>query len=250
MTQLFYFLIFLYGVIIGSFLNVCICRIPKGESIFIKRSHCVSCGCQLKWYDLVPVISYCFLRGRCRKCGTRISCQYPLVEGANGILWMTVFGFCGIRMESVVYCLLASALLVLSIIDWRTYEIPVGINWFILVLGIIRAAMDYRNLPSYLIGMVCVSGFLYVIYVLTKGRGIGGGDIKLMAAAGLVLGWQLILLSLVIGCILGSVIHLIRMKASQAGHVLAMGPYLAVGIYLSLLFGNQWIQWYVQYCFG
>jgi leader peptidase (prepilin peptidase)/N-methyltransferase len=136
-------------------------------------------------------------------------------------------------------------LVAISVIDWRTYEIPAGLNIAILTLGIVQCVLDYKNWKLYLIGMVCVSGFLFLLFLLTKGRGIGGGDIKLMFAAGLLLGWQKIILALMLGCIIGSIIHLILMKVSDKGRMLAFGPYLSAGIFISILFGDTLITWYL-----
>lgn len=244
---LLYIIVFLYGIVIGSFLNVCIYRLPQKENIVKIRSHCMSCGYQLKWYDLVPLFSYLCLGGKCRKCKRKISFQYPAVELLNGVLYCMVFAEYGFCMESLLYALLVSALITLSVIDFRTYEIPVGINLFILALGLIRVTTDDSNWLSYAVGFILVSGFLYIVYLITGGRGIGGGDIKLMAVCGLLLGWKLILLSFVLGCIIGSIIHLIRMKVSGQGHVLAFGPYLSMGVMLSVFAGNQLIAWYVSY---
>lgn len=240
-----YIIVFIYGAVIGSFVNVCICRIPRKESIVKVRSHCENCGYVLKWYDLVPICSYLFLGGKCRKCGTKISVQHLFMEVLNGALYVLVFHVCKISVESLLYCLAGSALLVLSVIDFKTYEIPVGCNYFIGALGFIRIATDYQNWSLYLIGAVSVSLFLFLLYVLSRGRAIGGGDIKLMAAAGLLLGWKLILLAFGIGCVVGSVTHLIRMKVSKEDHVLAMGPYLSVGIMMAALWGNRFLQWYL-----
>ena len=240
-----YITIFLFGIVVGSFLNVCIYRLPKGESIVKVPSHCMSCGAQLRWYDLVPLFSYLFLRGRCRKCKAAISKQYPIVEALNGTLWVIVFVINGINEMSIVYCLMTSALLTLSVIDLRIFEIPVGINIFLGILGIVAIIIDKEQWFSHMIGAVCVSGFLLILYLLTQGKAIGGGDIKLMAACGLLLGWQKIILAFLLGCILGSIIHLFRMKLTGEGHVLAMGPYLAAGIFLAALFGQQWIAWYL-----
>lgn len=247
MTIVFYIIIFLYGIVIGSFLNVCIYRIPKKEDIVKVRSHCMSCGYKLEWYDLVPLFSYLFLRGRCRKCKTKLSVQYPLIEATNGILYVIIVLINGANVESLLYCLLASALLTLSVIDFRTYEIPIGINIFILALGLIRVVTDFSDWPNYLIGLLCVSTFLAVIYYASKGRGIGGGDVKLMAVCGLVLGWKLIILAFFIGCILGAVIHVARMKISGESHVLAMGPYLSAGVFIAMLWGNRMIEWYFSF---
>jgi leader peptidase (prepilin peptidase)/N-methyltransferase len=241
--------VLLYGLVIGSFLNVCIFRIPNKETIVTERSHCMSCGYQLSWYDLIPVASWLALRGRCRKCQARISAQYPLVEASNGILYVMVFLTNGLNWTSVVYCFLVSALIVLSVIDLRTYEIPFGINIFILVLGLIHLALDYNHWAEYVIGFLAISLPLYLLLVISKGRAIGGGDVKLMAAAGLLLGWKRIILAFVLGCIIGSVIHIIRIRLANAEHMLAMGPYLSLGILLAVLWGDTWIHAYLSLFF-
>ncbi|MEG1848392.1 MAG: prepilin peptidase [Lachnospiraceae bacterium] len=243
----FLYLVFvLYGLVIGSFLNVCICRIPNHENIVTVRSHCMQCGYQLKWYDLVPLFSFLVLKGRCRQCRQKISIQYPIVEAMNGILYLIIVMRYGGTVETVLYCLLASALLTLSVIDIRTYEIPFGINIFIGCLGLCHMALQYPHFSTYIIGFFAVSVFLQIIIWITKGRGIGGGDMKLMAVCGLVLGWRLIILAFLLGCVIGSVIHVIRMTVSKADHVLAMGPYLSIGVMIALLWGEPLIQWYVS----
>lgn len=240
-----YITIFIFGIVIGSFLNVCIYRIPLHESIITAPSHCMTCGSPLKWYDMVPVFSWLWLGGKCRNCKAKISAQYPLIEALNGVLYVLICAVSGLNLMSGVYCLMASALLVLSLIDWRTYEIPFSINVFLAALGVVATVQEPGQLISHLLGAVCVSGVLGVIYLISGGRAIGGGDIKLMAACGLLLGWQRIVLAFFVGCILGSMIHLIRIRVSHVGHVLAMGPYLAAGIFLSALWGNGWIAWYL-----
>ena len=239
-----YIVIFLFGIVIGSFLNVCIFRIPKHETVVTERSHCMKCGYQLSWYDMVPVFSWLFLRGKCRKCKEPISPQYPIVEAANGVLYVFVFIVQGFTWDSILYCLLASTLLVLSVIDWRTYEIPIGLNIFILCLGILGTAIDYKNWLLHISGFLCVSIPLLLLFYISKGTAIGGGDVKLMAVAGLLLGWKKILLAFLLGCIIGSIIHILRMKISNADRVLAMGPYLSVGIGIAALFGDAMINWY------
>ena len=238
-------LIFLFGIVIGSFLNVCIYRIPKGEDIVKVNSHCMTCGYQLKWYDLIPIFSYIFLRGKCRKCKTKLSCQYPIIEAVNGFMYVLIFAVNGLNVESGIYSLMASALLVLSVIDFRTYEIPFGINVFLFVLGVIRCVFGKGDRGTLMIGFFAVSLFLLLLSLLTRGAAIGGGDIKLMAAAGLLLGWKLIILAFVMGCIAGSVVHLFRMKVCGAGRMLALGPYLSVGIFIAALWGNGMIDWYL-----
>lgn len=247
---LLYVIVFVYGILIGSFSNVLILRLPIKENIATHRSHCMKCGKQIKWYDLVPLVSYIFLKGKCRYCGTKISAQYPLVEAANGFGYVLVFMVNGINFSSILYCLLFTLLLVLAVIDWRTYEIPFGINVAIGVLGVLQVILDYPDLLlEHIIGFCAVSGFMIIcLYIGRALVGIdcfGGGDIKLMASAGLLIGWKLIVLAFVLGCIFGAVIHLIRMRISKQGSVLAFGPYLALGIMVSALWGNVLLSWYI-----
>jgi leader peptidase (prepilin peptidase)/N-methyltransferase len=131
------------------------------------------------------------------------------------------------------------------VIDFRTYEIPVSLNLCLGVLAAVRLLLHLDSWAEYIIGAFTVSGILLVLFLLTSGRGIGGGDIKLMAVAGLLLGWKLVLLALFFGCFYGSVIHIARMKITREGHVLAFGPYLAMGIVTALWFGNDMIGWYL-----
>ena len=241
-----YITIFIFGIVIGSFLNVCIYRIPLGESIVTAPSHCMACGRKLRWYDMVPVFSWLVLGGECRNCKSKISVQYPIIEGVNGILCVVICVVNGLVWSSVVYCFMASALLVLSVIDWRTYEIPFCLNVFLFVLGVAAVVLDRGNLLDHLIGMVCVSGLLEVLYLVSGGRAIGGGDIKLMFDCGLILGWERIILAFLLGCVIGSVVHTVRIKVSKAGRMLAMGPYLSAGVLLAALWGDAWINWYLS----
>jgi leader peptidase (prepilin peptidase)/N-methyltransferase len=236
----------LYGVVIGSFLNVLILRIPIKESFTTKRSHCMSCGHVLSWFELVPLFSFLFLGGKCRHCKEKISIQYPIVEGLNGVLYVILFLARGITVESLLYCLCVSALLALSVIDWRTQEIPIGFNVFILILGLIRLVTDIGDWSRYVIGLFAVSGFLLLLWLFSKGRAIGDGDIKLMAATGLLLGWQLNIIAFLIGCVLGSVVHLIRMAVTKTSHVLSFGPYLSAGVFIAMIWGEQLVSWYLS----
>lgn len=251
-------IIFIYGIVIGSFLNVCIFRIPDESSIVTGRSHCMNCNTQLKWYELIPVFSYLFLLGKCRSCKSHISIQYPIVEALNGFFYVLVFYLYGWRTWNtislnVIYCLVISALIVLSVIDFRTNSIPIGVNIFIMVMGLVAALVEYfwfgRStdiILDHAIGFIAVSGFMLLIYYATKGRGIGGGDIKLMAGAGLLLGLEEVLLAFLIGCVLAGIIHPIRMRINNLSRVLAFGPYLSIGIVLSMLFGKKIMDWYLQ----
>lgn len=245
MEIIIYILITAYGLVIGSFLNVLILRIPEKEDFVKERSHCMKCGYQLAWYDMIPVVSYLYLKGKCRNCGASISIQYPIVEALNALLYLLIFYVNGNNYDSVMYCFVTSALLVISVIDFRTYEIPAGLTIFIAAMGIVCTAMDYHQIPLHIIGMCSVGLVLEILFIISGGNWIGGGDATLMMAAGLVLGWKKIVVAFFIACILGAVIHSIRMKVSHADHVLALGPYLAMGIYFMMVWGDTFINWYL-----
>ena len=225
------------GISIGSFLNVCIFRVPAGEDIVCMRSHCRYCQAVLKWYELIPVISFVVQGGKCKNCGRKLPVQYPVIELANGFFYVLIIHGLKVCPVSILYCLCVSALLVLAVIDFQTYEIPRGCNLFIGVLGVIRLFLDLHNWQRYAVGFFAVSAGLFVLYFLTKGKGIGGGDIKLMAAAGLLLGWEKILLALAMGSALALGIHTALMIFKTKGSVLAFGPYLAAGIFFAMLYG-------------
>ncbi|MDR0819645.1 MAG: prepilin peptidase [Oscillospiraceae bacterium] len=256
-----YILLIVFGLPIGSFLNVLIYRIPLGEEFVKTPSHCPNCGKQLKPLELIPVFSWLIQRGRCKGCGAPISKQYPIIEATNALLWVlcafanSYFNGGFVAPDLPLQCLMLTALLTLSVIDARTREIPFGINVFIFALGIALLVLEFiffrpdafRNQAiTQAIGFVAVSVPLLLIERISGGRAIGGGDVKLMAAAGLFLGWKLILLALIIGCIAGSIIHIVRMKIAGANRYLALGPYLAGGIAVSMLCGNWIIYQYLS----
>lgn len=238
------------GACVGSFLNVCILRIPKGESIVTGPSHCMACGKRLRWWELVPVVSWIGLRGRCARCKAKISAQYPAVEAANAALWILTYTAHGETLYTALGCLLASTLIVVAVVDARTMEIPPALNITLLILGIARTAADPGRRLEHAIGIAAVSGILLAIYLATSGRGIGGGDIKLMAACGLFLGWKQIIAAFIIGCLTGAAIHLTRMSLKKAARLLAFGPYLSAGITISMLWGDQIIKWYLAQVIG
>jgi leader peptidase (prepilin peptidase)/N-methyltransferase len=241
-------LFFLFGITFGSFLNVLILRIPAGESVVNIPSHCPACKKRLKWYELIPILSYFILRGRCSGCKAKVSAQYPIIEAANGILWVLAYLFMDDRLIVVILgCLTASALLTIAVIDARTMEIPPSLNLSILILGIIRLVSDAQNWLSYAVGFVAVSGFLFLLFVLSGGRAIGGGDIKLMAVCGLFAGWKLIIIAFFFGCVIGSAVHLTKMALKRAGRALAFGPYLAAGVFVSMLWGSAFLSWYLSF---
>lgn len=188
-----------------------------------------------------------FLKGYvCRRCKEKILIQSPFLELANGISYVWVASVLGGTWESLLACLCASVLLALSLIDQRTCEIPLECNIFIGILGGIHLLLEFSDWLTYVAGMWVVSGMLLIAYYVTEKRGIGGGDIKLMAAAGLFLGWQKIILALFIGASVGTVIHLTLMKLKGKGRVLALGPYLAAGIFAAMLYGDKMLAWYLK----
>lgn len=172
--------------------------------------------------------------------------EHLLAVLGNGAAYLWIFLVNGVCLQSFLFAVCASALIVLSLVDLRTFEIPPACNVVITIAGVINMLMDLRNWYMYVIGMALVSGIFLVIYFFSGGRSIGGGDIKLMAAAGLLLGWQRVLLSLFVGSVAGSVIHITLMGVKGKERVLAFGPYLAMGIFIAMLYGEKIIQWYVH----
>lgn len=178
----------------------------------------------------------------------QIACKYTFwVTLANVGLWVLVT-FLGEKAFILALNLpVVSALLCLSVVDGFTYEIPPQINLFIVALGLLRLLVDRRGWYEYLIGAVCVSGLFLIIALITKGRGMGGGDIKLMAALGFFLGWKKIILVMVLGCVLGAVIHSIIMVTSKKERMLAFGPYLSAAGVIAIIWGNRLIEMYIDY---
>lgn len=246
MDLLIFILLFLAGACVGSFCNVLIYRIPKGEEFVKTPSHCMTCGHPLKPIELIPVVSWLAQGGKCRSCGVKLSAQYPIVEALNGAMWLlTGILFRGDWLTVALYCGLFSMLLVLSVIDWREFIIPNGINLVIFLLGVARLVTDLQNWLLYLIGMLSVGLVFLLLHVLTGGNGLGMGDVKLVAAAGLLLGWPKMILAILVGSLAGALIHSVRMKRG-AGRKLAFGPYLAAGIWLSALVGQPIINAYLS----
>lgn len=240
-------MIFLFGLIIGSFLNVCIYRIPKGESIVFGSSHCMHCGHRLQWFELFPLFSYLFLRGKCRYCKGEISPQYPLIELANGALAVLSFALLGFTLKALVYAFALSLLLVISIIDARTMEIPDGLVIALAVLGV-AALIFLRDMPFYerLLGSIAVAVPLCIVALLTihmgDEGGMGFGDVKLMAAAGLLLGWKAVLLAALLGIVLAAIVGIARRLAK--GTAMPLAPYLSVGLAIAALWGDAIASWY------
>lgn len=165
-----------------------------------------------------------------------------VVAALNTGIYM-VYGFGSV---SLIYMFMVFVLTAVSLVDWNSYEIPVQFNYVLFILGIIRLILDYTHWYTYIIGMFLVSGIFFALALATKGKGMGGGDIKLMFTCGLILGWQKIFLVMIIGSLLGAVVHSILMRILKKEHMLAFGPYLAAGIYVAVTFGDKIISWYLS----
>lgn len=163
----------------------------------------------------------------------------------NALLFSILYMVKGISFELLIYCVVTAVLVLISIVDFQVYEIPIECNYVLFGLGIIHTIMDKTNWINYIIGFFTISLIFLVVSFLSKGKAMGGGDIKLMATLGLLLGWKQIILVMIIGSVLGSVIHGLRMLISKKSSVLAFGPYLSIAAYIGILYGNKMIEWYI-----
>lgn len=243
---------FLFGAIVGSFLNVCIHRLPERESILWPGSRCPACGRAIAWYDNIPIVSYLILAGRCRRCGESISWRYPTVEAANAAGYAVILWWFGLSWEAAVYAVLCSALLVVTVIDLIHYIIPNVITLPGIVLGLVSSATVLPvGLLNAGLGVVIGGGLLWVLawlspYVFGK-EGMGGGDIKLLAMIGAFLGWKPTLLTIMIGALVGSAVGvtLIVLRLMRRDQYLPFGPFLAFGALVALFFHQHLIGWYL-----
>lgn len=238
----------LLGLVTGSFLAAASYRLPRNIPVSTGRSMCTACGKTLKWYDLVPFFSFLFLGGRCRYCKARISFRYPLIELANGLAFALVFLAFGYSLHTVAAMVLAGSLVFLSTVDLEHMIIPDEAVLAILMAGILLAVFSPEiPLLSRIIGFFAVSLPMFLIAWL-KPDGLGGGDIKLMAAAGFFLGWQSILLALVIGSVAGAIYGvwvLARRKMTRKDPI-PFGPFLAGGIFIAMLYGAWLVEGYLR----
>lgn len=245
---LVYIMIFCFGIVIGSFLNVCIYRLPKEESLVKGASHCMTCGEKIKKRDLIPILSWCLLRGKCRNCKAPISPRYTVVEALTGVLFVLVFikfDFMQQAAMGVLTCLLIAALIVVFFMDWDTQLISTPVVIFIGLLGIAKLLLnrfcelpiDSVSLKSAIIGAFAVSVPFFLIELFSGGKAMGRGDVYLMLAAGLFLGLKGVLVAAFIGMVSGSVVGLI-IKYKTGSSKFAFGPFLSLGIAVSAFFGE------------
>jgi leader peptidase (prepilin peptidase)/N-methyltransferase len=244
---------FIFGAVIGSFLNVCICRMPRDESVVSPPSHCPHCAYRIRWYDNIPLLSYLVLRGKCRGCGAHISLQYPLVELINGLLTLALFLRFGPSLTFLALFLFCSSLVVITFIDIEHQIIPDEISLSGIVIGF---AFSFflpwqgwlNSLTGILLGGGCLLLVAYGYYWLTGKEGMGGGDIKLLAMMGAFLGWKAVPFIIFAGSLVGSVVgvSIIVFRKKDAKLAIPFGPYLASGAVLYIFYGRQIIHWYLS----
>ena len=244
-------LIFIYGLLIGSFLNVCIYRIPREESIIFPSSHCPNCGTSLKWYDLVPVLSYIFQKGKCRYCGGEISQQYPIVELLNAIMYLFIYLQFGFTLEFLFYAIIFSILIIITVIDLQHMIIPDSLVIAIFIFTIIYKLLNYilyRQSPELInsiLGLVLSILLFLLIIIISKG-GMGGGDATLIGVLGFILGIKGIFLAIFLSFILGAIISifLLIMKIKNRKDPIPFGPFIILGFLIVVFWGESLINWY------
>jgi leader peptidase (prepilin peptidase)/N-methyltransferase len=236
-----YVFAFLYGAVVGSFVNVLIYRIPRKLNWVTGRSACPECAVTLKLIDLIPIVSYIILRGKCRYCGAKIPFRYTIVEMLNGLLYLAAFHRYGLTLYSLGWYIAMPALIALAFIDAEHRIIPDRFNIALAVAGLIMTISgEEAELMSRVIGIFAISVPFLAIAMISKGSAMGGGDIKLVAASGLCLGWQMNIVAVFIGSLLGSVygVALMIMGKADRKSQIPFGPWLAAGIAISGMIGQ------------
>ncbi|MBN1621944.1 MAG: prepilin peptidase, partial [Endomicrobiales bacterium] len=252
---IFALFIFLLGLIVGSFVNVCIHRIPRNESILKPRSHCPNCNKTIKWHDNIPLLSFIVLKGKCRFCKSRISWQYPIIELLTAILFTNLaFKYYNNPAFLIIYILFTLILIIVSGIDFFHQIIPDTFNFILIIGGLLFSFINFqlgadlkiRLINSILGGLVSASCLFIVGYIGTRifnKDAMGGGDIKLIAGIGTFFGISKTLLVIFIGSLLGSIIgiSLITLNKLDKREYIPFGPFLAASAYLSIFIPNDWI---------
>lgn len=241
----------LFGAVVGSFLNVCIHRLPRRKSVVWPASHCPSCASPIAAYDNIPILSYLLLRGRCRTCRALISPQYPIVELANGVGYGLILWQFGTGWPAAVYALLFSSLLVIAFIDFFHQIIPNVITLPGIALGLLGAITILPvGLLDSVLGILLGYGIPWGIanaYLYFRGKeGMGLGDAKLLAMIGAFLGWKPMLLTIMVGAMVGSIVGLtlFAMKITRWDQHLPFGVFLALGAVVSIFFHREVLTWY------
>ncbi|MBI2399709.1 MAG: prepilin peptidase [Deltaproteobacteria bacterium] len=248
---------FLFGAVVGSFLNVCIYRLPLGMSIVTPPSSCPNCGSRVPFYLNVPILSYLVLAGKCSSCKVSFSARYPAVEALTGLMAVFTFMKFGPSTDALIYFSFISALIVITFIDLDLQIIPDVISLPGIVLGFAASFVlfDLTVLES-AIGLIVGGGILFLIafgyHLITGHEGMGGGDIKLLAMIGAFLGWKGVLLTLLLSSFTGAITGGVLMYAFGKGgrYAIPFGPFLALGAVLHLFFGEKLISWYIMRASG
>lgn len=260
MELFFMIILFITGLVMGSFYNVVIYRVPEGKSIIKPRSSCTSCGTVLNAADLIPVFSYLALKGKCRTCKAKISAQYPLVELLTGLMFVILYLKFGFTVELFFSIYLMSVLLIVFFIDLKHKIIPNGLvitgliggaAFFVVRFWYHDAILNGAAWYSPLLGMVATSGFLLIIALLGmlvyKGEAMGMGDVKIFLPIGLFLGLKLGIMALVFSVVIGGLsgMFLILTKLKDRKSQIPFGPFIVAGTFLSLLCGQEVLMWYM-----
>jgi leader peptidase (prepilin peptidase)/N-methyltransferase len=234
------------GLIVGSFLNVVVARLPAHLSLWRPRSACPACGAAIAWHDNIPILSFVALRGRCRACGVRIAWRYPLIEALTAGVFVLAYAVLGLSPALVPALLLLAALVAITFIDLEHQIIPDLITLPGIVTGVLAnlatGAVSWRDS---LLGVVVAGGLFFVI-ILASGGGMGGGDMKLAAMLGAFLGWQLTLVALFLAVVAGGVVALAVLGAGLKSRKepIPFGPFLAAGGAAALCWGRSLMTWY------
>lgn len=238
--------IFILGTIFGSFLNVVIYRLPQKESIIVGRSHCPKCNHVIRPAELIPILSYILLRGKCKECKAAISIRYPLIEALTGLLFLISYLTFGISAQLLIALPLTMILIVITMIDIDTLEIYDRFQIMLFILALINLMISPLPWIDHVIGFFIISIPFYIIALLTNG--MGGGDIKLIAIAGFLLGYQATLVTFFISTLTGSIwaIYLMIIKKSGRKTQLPFGPFLCIGIYIAYHYADAIIQTYLN----
>lgn len=245
-------IIMILGLCIGSFLNVCIYRLPREESIAFPPSHCTSCGHKLKWHELVPIISYIILKGKCKNCSEKISIQYPIIEFTNGVLYVLLFLKFEYTIDTIKYMILVSLMLVIGLIDFKTKFVYTSTTIIGGIVGVIFIIIEWATTKTFpldnILGGVISLVIIGLIVLITGG--MGEGDIDIAVISGLFLGMKgtafMLFSAVILGGIVAGVILISKYKSKKAE--IAFGPFLAIGTVLSIFYGNQIINNYLNFC--
>jgi leader peptidase (prepilin peptidase)/N-methyltransferase len=245
---------FVFGTVIGSFLNVCIHRLPQGKSIVVPPSHCPRCKTPIRFYDNIPLVSFIMLQGRCRKCHNPISLRYPLVEFLMGLFSLILLLQFGISTLYLIYLAFFAALTLVSFIDLPHRIIPDVISLPGIAIGLIISFLHPQmSFKDSLIGVLLGGGTLYVVasvyHLVTKREGMGGGDVKLLAMIGAFIGWKGVLFTILCSSFIGTLVGITLMLVSSADskYAVPFGPFLSLGAIIYVLWGEALITWYLGF---